>query len=95
MKNEHVSNDYFVEQCSILTTGSTLPTFQPRPTSFLQNVNIDREEILKIIRSLDSNKAHGCDEISIAMIKICDSSIVEPLLMIYEEGLEKGLYPSI
>ena len=91
----NILNDYFVEQCSILTTGSTLPTFQPRPTSFLQNVNIDREEILKIIRSLDSNKAHGCDEISIAMIKICDSSIVEPLLMIYEKGLEKGVYPSI
>ena len=91
----NILNDYFVEQCSILTTGSTLPTFQPRPTSFLQNVNIDREEILKIIRSLDSNKAHGCDEISIAMIKICDTSIVEPLLMIYEKGLEKGVYPSI
>ena len=29
------------------------------------------------------------------MIKICNSSIVEPLRVIYEKGLEKGVYPSI
>ena len=88
-------NDYFIEQCSIVPTGSTLPAFKPRPTSFLQNVAVEREKILKIIRALDSNKAHGCDEVSIAMIKICDSSIVEPLCMIYEECLKKEVYPSI
>ena len=84
-----------IEQCSILPTGSTLPTSQPRPTFFPQDVNIDKEEILKIIRSLDSNKAHSCDKVSIVMIKICDASSFDPLCMIYEKGLEKGVYPSI
>ena len=45
-------NDYFIEQCSIVPTGSTLPAFKPRPTSFLQNVAVEREKILKIIRAL-------------------------------------------
>ena len=88
-------NDYFIEQCSIVTTGSTLPSFKSRPTSMLQNLAIDREKILKIIRALNSNKAHGCDEVSIAMIKICDSSIVEPLCMIYGECMKKEIHPSL
>lgn len=95
LSKANILNEYFVEQCSIITTGGTLPTFQRRPTTFLQNVNIDREDILKIIRTLDCNNAHGCDEASIAVIKICDSSIVEPLCMIYEKGLEGEVYPSI
>ena len=61
----------------------------------LRYVAIDREKILNIIRALDSNKAHGCDEVSIAIITICDSSIVEPLCMIYEECLQKEIYPSL
>ena len=33
---------------------------------------------LSIIRSLDPRKAHGCDDLSINMIKICDTEIVKP-----------------
>ena len=61
----------------------------------LQNVVIDKENILNIIRALDSNCARDCDKVSIAMIKIYDSSIVEPLCMIYEECLMKEFYPSL
>ena len=61
----------------------------------LQNVVIDREKILHIIQALDSNNAHDCDDVSIAMIKICDSPIVEPLCTIYEDCLKKAIYPSL
>ena len=55
----------------------------------LEDVDINREEVLNLIRSLDSKKAHGCDDISIAMIKICDASIVEPLCLIFEQCLKQ------
>ena len=51
--------------------------------------------MLQLIRSLDSCKAHGCDNISIAMIKICNAAIVEPLCMIFEKSLAIGQYPSM
>ena len=35
-----------------------------------------------------------CDAISVSMIKICDSSIVDPLCMIFEKYLCTGLYSS-
>ena len=50
--------------------------------------------MLRIIRSLDTKKAHGCDGISVSMIKICDNSIVDPLCCIFERCLETGIYPS-
>ena len=38
----------------------------------LSSLNIIEDDILKIVRALNSNKAHGHDEISVRMIKICD-----------------------
>ena len=61
----------------------------------METLQIDKEKVLKIIRSLDTKKAHGCDEISVSMIKICDHSIVEPLCLIFEQCLATGKYPSI
>ena len=74
-----ILNDLFVEQCCTITTGSTLPNFRPRCRSVLQNLTIDRENVLKLILALDTKKANGCDNISAFMIKACGSSIVEPL----------------
>ena len=53
----------------------------------LISINFDSNDILKIIRSLNVNKAHGHDGISLRMIKICDESLVQSLLLIF-----KGLY---
>ena len=57
-------------------------------------MGIDGEKALDIICSLDANKAHGCDDISLSMIKIFDSAIVEPLCLIFEKCLETGIYPA-
>ena len=51
--------------------------------------------ILKIIRALHVSKAHGCDDISICMIKICDQSIIKPLPIIYQNCLNTGTFPDI
>ncbi len=91
----NILNDYFVKQCCMIATGSSLPNFRPRCNSVLENMNIDREKVLQLIRALDSKKASGCDNISVFMIKICDSSIVEPLCLIFEKCLETGIYPSV
>ena len=47
-------------------------------------LNIKKNDILKIIRKLNVNKAHGHDDISIRMLKICDSVITEPLSIIFK-----------
>ena len=91
----NVFNDFFVEQCCSLATGSTLPDFLPRSNKMLQNIAIDRDKVLKLVRNLNTNKAHGYDDISASMIKICDCSIAEPLCLNFEKCLDTGKYPSI
>ena len=82
----NIFNDYFVSQCCAVTTGSTIPSFIPHGLVSLRNMGIDKEKVLRLIRSLATKKAHGCDDISSSMIKICDESIVEPLCLIFEDA---------
>ena len=50
--------------------------------------------LLTLIRSLDINKSHGFDQISIRMLKICDSSLIKPLSIIFINALNSGVFPS-
>ena len=60
----------------------------------LSSVNFSQDDIAKIIQNLDPNKAHGHDNISIRMLKICGSSIYKPLEMIFKQCTETGVFPS-
>ena len=90
-----ILNEHFVQQCSTIVNSSTLPNYQPTYSALLQSLDIDREKVTKLIRALDTTKAHGCDDISISMIKICDTSIVKPLCLIFGKCLETGIYPTM
>ena len=50
---------------------------------------------MKIIRTLNINKAHGHDDISIRMIKTWDSALVKPLSIIFNNSLKTRTFPYI
>ena len=67
------------------SVSSILPSRKSYETNTrLFALNIQKDDILKIIRKLNVNKAHGHDNISIMMLKICDSVITEPLGIIFK-----------
>ncbi len=90
-----IFNDYFILQCTTLDTGSEIPRDVPVCAPPLNCFQISEDKILRIIRSLNPNKAHGWDEISIRMIKICDCSLVTPLKLIFEACMMQGTFPDI
>ena len=47
--------------------------------SRLSSLDFNEDGILKVIRALNISKAHGYDDISIRMIKICDKSLTKSL----------------
>ena len=51
-------------------------------------------DIAKVIQNLDSNKAHGHDQTSIRMLKICSTSICKPLEIIFHLFLGTGTFPN-
>ena len=88
-----IFNEHFVQQCSLIINSSQLPALITRTSSVLKTISIDSAKILSSIRNLNTNKAHGRDDLSILVIKICDHSIVRPLCLIYERCIESGQYP--
>ena len=66
-----------VLQCRLLKNNSVPPINQTFLTqSKLTSLDFSEEDILKIIRALNIHEAHGHDDISIRMIKICDKSLL-------------------
>ena len=93
MKKANLFNDYLSKKCTAIDNNSAIPA----NTSFvteerLSTFEICPGDIVKIIRSLDPNKAHGHDEITIRMIKICASSIAKPLAIFFRNFLESECF---
>ena len=88
-------NSFFAKQCSLIKNSSKLPSHLHYLTdNRLSSVRFSQDGIAKIIQNLDPNKAHGHDNISIRMLKICGSSIYKPLEIIFKQGIETGFFPS-
>ena len=87
----NIFNNFFANQCSIVRNNSgRLVTITKKTHECLSTINFSTDHILKVIRNLDPNKAHGHDMISIRMIKICDTSICRSLKLISQSSLESG-----
>ena len=59
----------------------------------MSTFEICSDDIVKITRSLDANKVHEHDEISIRMIKICKSSVSKPMEILFRNCLESECFP--
>ena len=87
-------NHFFVNQCSLLSNNSVLPTNPPQLTSkCFDSIHFLSSDIVKIISRLDPNKAHVHDMLSIRMIKLCGNSICKPLSIIFKDCLYEGKFP--
>ena len=88
-------NDFFRDQCRPIINDSSLPNNQTTKTvTGLSGINIDTDTIVKLIRSLDPNKAHGCDGISIRMLKLCATSISKPLHILFNNSVINECFPN-
>ena len=83
LEKANLFNEFFSKQCQPLQNNSTLPKSNTYHTeNRLNDITFDNEKLLKIIQSLDANKAHRYDSISTRMLKLSS-----PLMMIID------LYP--
>ena len=81
-------NSFFAKQCSLIETGSELPA------DYLLTHNLDPAKIISIICAFDVSKAHGWNDTSVCMVRICDKSSVKPLFNIFQFSLDTGKFPS-
>ena len=87
--------DFFREKCKPIINDSSLPNSQVIETvTRLSDIKIDADTIIKLIRSLDPNKAHGCDGISIRMLKLCATSVSKPLHILFNNSVISECFPN-
>ena len=88
-------SSHFATQGSLITNSSKLPSHIKYLTdNRLSLVSFCHDKIAKVIQNLDTNKAHGHDNISIRMVKICGPSIYKPLEIFFNQCYETGVFPS-
>ena len=88
-------NFFFSSQCSLLKNFSKLPTKLRYVTDkSLLTINFTADNIEKNNVSLNQNKAHGHENISVRMLNICGYTICKPLELISKQALTTGVFPS-
>ena len=74
-----IFNSFFAKQCSLIKNERKLPPrlhfLTDKRLSIIKFVNND---ILKVVQTLNPNKAHGHDKISIRLLKLCGDSLCRP-----------------
>ena len=82
-------------KCTPLNNNSKISEIQSYVTNAkLSSVKFESKEVINI-RSLDVNKVHGHDNIFIRILKICDTAIVEPLTIIFDNCINHSMYPDV
>ena len=94
LEKANLFNEFFSKQHQSLQNNSTLPKHSTYHTeNRLNDITFGNEKLLKIIQSLDANKARGYDGISIRMLKLSSLSIVKPLSIIFQNCLKSSTFP--
>ena len=84
----------------MLNNVAPYPTAVPPPEvnyktcSKLSNITVQLNAITTIIHKLNIKKAHGYDNISIAMLKLCSPEVSVPLKIIFDKCIQSGSFPS-
>ena len=92
----NVFNNFFASKCMSIVNDSTLPfTIMYRTENKLSTISFKDEDVLKIIKSLNKNKADGHDDISIWLLQSCGAEVVKPLSLIFKNCIQYGIFPNL
>ena len=92
----NIFTKFFADKCTPIQNNVILNFTEWESINRLTSIVFNDEIILKIIRALDANKAHGHDDILIQMIiKLCSKSIISALLLICKNCINSGIFPNI
>ena len=89
-------NIFFALQCVPIVNDSILPsTIMYKTENRLSTISFKDEYVLKIIKSLNINKADGHDNISIRLIQICGAEVVKPLSLTFKNCIQYRIFPNL
>ena len=88
-------NFFFAKQCTLVSNNSVLPgEFTCITEERIQSMTFSESDVIKIIRTLEVNKAQGHDNISVRIIKFCINSVAHPLTFIFQNSMATRTFPT-
>ena len=92
-KKANIFNSLFSRQGILVSNNSVLSReFTYMAEEDIQSVTFSESDVIKIIKALDVNKAHGHDNISVRIIKLCTNSVAHPLTLIFQNSMAAGTF---
>ena len=89
----NIFNSFFAKQCTLVSNNSVLHSeFTYMTEEHIHSVSLSESDVIKMIRVLDVNEAHGHDNISVRMIKLCTNSVAHPLSLIFQNSVAAGTF---
>ena len=85
---------FLANKCTPIQNNRVMNFIECESMNRLKSIAFNHESILKIVRALDVNKAHGHD-IAIQIIKLCGKSIIPAKSLIYNNCINSGIFPNI
>lgn len=88
-------NSYFAVQCTALVNNAQFPTrITTHSESVLTSIDFFFERFSNTMKQLYPNKAHGHDNVSIRIMKLCQDSINKPLETILRKCFHERIFPN-
>ena len=92
----NIFNTFFAKQCTTVQTDSILPADNGEPPPYqILSVTFTINDIRDLLKGLNPNKSHGCDGISIRMLKLCGEGLAKPLFKIFTNCVSKKCFPDL
>ena len=89
-----LSYSFFANQRLLIMNSSIISTdYELSTNKSLANITFTDNDIGKIIRDLDRNKAYVHDMMSTCMLKICGDFVYKPLGLIFRACLDHEMFP--
>ena len=89
-------NDYFRDQTLLDDSNVEVPFIQDYPvTSYLNDINLNSDEIRQVLKSLPIGKASGPDGISNRVLKELADELAAPLCSVFNQSIHDGCVPKI
>ena len=86
-------NEYFCEQSNVDDSNASLPPFEP-PRSNLDNITITNEDVLDVLKLLNTSKASGPDFVHAKLLKEGANILSKHLCKLFNMSLSSSYFPN-
>ena len=90
----NIFNNYFAEQCTIPPGNyPDLPPLKLQTNAYIEPLQVTSREVYEVLINLNETKASGPDKLGNRILKMCATSLCDPLCKLFNKSLQVEKFP--